>query len=336
MNAEGNEVSLYSASNYIDESERKTLGARIFPPESFVFPKVGGAIATNKKRRISVNSCVDNNVMGLIPDQREVHPTFLGWWLAGFDIYEFSNKANPPSITQSTVSNWPFVLPPLEEQQRIVAILDEAFEGLDRARANAEANYADAQSLFEATRSYALRPTDNWMIKPLSNCFRLKSGDNLTSKDMKEGPFSVYGGNGIAGTHSYSNLSGPNVIVGRVGALCGNARFINEDIWLTDNAFKVTDYQVAFDPCFLSHLLNEKRLRSLARQSAQPVISNSSLADLMLSFPKDIADQIDIAEKLEMASAELGELSRMYSTKLQDLDDLRQSLLQKAFAGELT
>ena len=44
---------------------------------------------------------------------------------------------------------FPFALPPLEEQKRIVSILDEAFEGLDRARENAEANLKSARELFD-------------------------------------------------------------------------------------------------------------------------------------------------------------------------------------------
>jgi type I restriction enzyme S subunit len=175
-----------------------------------------------------------------------------------------------------------------------------------------------------------------WETHPLADCFRLKSGENLTAKDMVPGPYPVYGGNGIAGTHDNSNLSGNNVIVGRVGALCGNARFIDHDIWLTDNAFKVVGYKFDFDHSFLTYLLNFKNLRKLARQAAQPVISNSSLAALELTFPLSVDVQADLASKLACAESELESVQKMYERKVEDLDDLRQSLLQKAFAGELT
>ena len=227
-------------------------------------------------------------------------------------------------------------LPPLEEQKRIVSILDEAFEGLDRARENAEANLKSARELFSEAIRLNLRERDNWVSAKLSKCFRLKSGDNLTSKSMVSGPFEVYGGNGVAGKHNASNLSGDNVIVGRVGALCGRARCISDEIWLTDNAFKVVDYKYDFEPRFLARLLNFLNLGSLARQAAQPVISNSSLKDLILQFPKERSKQTAIADNLDKYEFKIDTARGHYQTKLQDISDLRQSLLQKAFSGELT
>lgn len=273
-------------------------------------------------------------------DTVKVDQRFLYWALSAFDwnkAAEGDVKVKGKTLNKAKLKVLPVILPPLEEQQRIVAILDEAFEGLDCARANAEANLQSARELFETLRDFILNNAIGEKIKrKLSECFRLKSGENLTAKDMIEGPYSVYGGNGIAGTHNYSNLTGENVIIGRVGALCGNARFVDEEIWLTDNAFKVTQYQFDLDPCFLAHLLNSKNLRALARQSAQPVISNSSLSDLDLAFPKDIKIQEQLAEILEMAEAQTALVTKQYLQKLDDLNDLRQSLLQKAFAGELT
>ncbi|MCO5792077.1 MAG: restriction endonuclease subunit S [Blastomonas sp.] len=123
MNLPGNERRLVTANNYIDEPARKRLRAAIFPRGSIVFPKVGGAIATNKKRIMETEGCVDNNVMGLIPDERVVVPEYLHEWLFATDIYEFSNKANPPSITQGTVKDWPFFCPDIATQQRVVDLV---------------------------------------------------------------------------------------------------------------------------------------------------------------------------------------------------------------------
>jgi hypothetical protein len=130
MNLPGNERHLVTANNYIDEPVRKRLRASIFPKGSIVFPKVGGAIATNKKRVVEAEGCVDNNVMGLIPDERVVLPEYLHEWLFATDIYEFSNKANPPSITQGTVKEWPFFCPDLEEQTKIVGLVQSMRGGI--------------------------------------------------------------------------------------------------------------------------------------------------------------------------------------------------------------
>ena len=120
MNTPGNEFALTSANNYISEDTRKALGARVIKKSAIVFPKVGGAISTNKKRVMSVDGCVDNNIMALLPDKEIVMPNYLHEWLRAFDIFEFSNKAALPSITQKTVKAWPIQLPSRDKQRDCV------------------------------------------------------------------------------------------------------------------------------------------------------------------------------------------------------------------------
>ncbi|MBO6523976.1 MAG: restriction endonuclease subunit S [Balneolaceae bacterium] len=173
---------------------------------------------------------------------------------------------------------------------------------------------------------------ENWISDKLKNCFKLKSGDGLTSKSMIPGPYPVYGGNGIAGYHSDFNLSDESVIVGRVGALCGNARFINERIWLTDNAFKIIECKYEFDPVFLQYLLNYHDLRSYARQTAQPVISNSSLKDIILTFPKSLPEQKRIVEILDEAFEAIDQAKANIEQNIQNAEELFQSKLNAIFS----
>ena len=108
-----------------------------------------------------------------------------------------------------------------------------------------------------------------------------------------------------------------------------------EKIWLTDNAFRVTDCIHDFDFQFLTQVLRVANLRESARQAAQPVISNTSVKDVEISFPKDIPTQQAIVEKLDALSEETKRLEAIYERKQSALAELKQSLLQKAFAGEL-
>ena len=225
---------------------------------------------------------------------------------------------------------------PLPEQQRIVSILDKVFSVIERSRNNAEQNLKNAKKLFERyLQGVFEKKGDGWEEQLLEDCFKMKSGDNLTAKNMSEGEYPVFGGNGIAGYHNEFNLSGSNVIIGRVGALCGNVRHITENIWLTDNAFKVVDFKFDFDHSFLTYLLNHKDLRSYARQAAQPVISNSSLKDVVLIFPKSKKEQQTIVRQLDALRAETQKLEAVYQKKMDDLVEMKKSILQKAFAGEL-
>jgi len=149
---------------------------------------------------------------------------------------------------------------------------------------------------------------------------------------MIAGDYPVFGGNSQAGTHNTFNLSGDNVIVGRVGALCGNARHITEDIWLTDNAFKIIDKKYDFDNKFLTYLLNFNNLRSLARQAAQPVISNSSLKDLELEFPLDVEEQKRIVALLDTVFADLEQTRAKTEQNLKNARELFDSYLQQVFS----
>lgn len=229
-------------------------------------------------------------------------------------------------------------IPPLPEQKRIVAILDRCFEAIDKARANVERNLQNAKDLFQSqlNQIFTLRG-DGWVEKKLGECIRLKSGDGLTAKNMiHDGCYPVYGGNGIAGNHDIFNIEGSQVIIGRVGALCGNARHINEKIWLTDNAFRVSEFFYEFDNSFLTYLLNYKNLRNYARQAAQPVISNSSTKDILLQFPEDVCIQNSIVNQLDELKVQTQSLGSGYQQELVVLDELKKSILQRAFNGELT
>ena len=92
----------------------------------------------------------------------------------------------------------------------------------------------------------------DWKKEKIEQCFKVKSGDFLPANKMaKEGNIDVYGGNGIAGKHNQHNLTGENIIIGRVGAKCGNVKRVSGNIWVTDNAFYISELLEEFDLTFL-------------------------------------------------------------------------------------
>lgn len=140
---------------------------------------------------------------------------------------------------------------------------------------------------------------DGWEWKRIEEVFTITSGKNLTKKDMDdEGRFSVYGGNGIAGRYNDFNLSGSNIIIGRVGALCGNVRLVNGDIWVTDNAFYIKEHKVDILKEYLTKVLSAINLGETANKSAQPVISYKGIKDLVIPYPP-LDEQKRIVEKID-------------------------------------
>lgn len=135
--------------------------------------------------------------------------------------------------------------------------------------------------------------------------------------------------------HDKYNLAGDNIIIGRVGAKCGNVRLIKDKVWVTDNAFYISEYIETFNLQFLEYLLNLRELRNTANQAAQPVISYTTIKDIKLAIPP-VSEQLDIVIKLDAVSTETKKLESIYRTKLANLDELKKSILHKAFNGELS
>lgn len=241
-------------------------------------------------------------------------------------------------ISRARLGQVSIPLAPLAEQRRIVAILDEAFEAIATAQANTKKNLQNARELFAShLESLLSQGGDGWLEAPIVDCFKVRSGDFLPAKSMVSGgEVPVYGGNGIAGLHDVSNLSGDQIVIGRVGAKCGNVRHVCGDIWLTDNAFHISKYLRPFNPAFLTRVLNLKNLRQTANQAAQPVISYTTIKDVVLSFPVDTAMQGVIAARLDELEEHVERINAVYERKLSALDELKKSLLHQVFTGALT
>ena len=152
---------------------------------------------------------------------------------------------------------------------------------------------------------------------------------------VQSGEYDVYGGNGINGKHNQKNISGCNIIIGRVGAKCGNVRFVNGDLWVTDNAFYISRFIVDVDKHLLAMILKRKDLRTTANHAAQPVISYSTIKDVVIEFPAEAYEQRRIVESIMIMEVETQHLESLYQQKLTALDELKQSLLHQAFNGDL-
>ncbi len=121
MNTKGNEVYMNDSNNYVEESLlRKHLKATIFPANTIIFPKVGMAIYTNKKRILSRPAAIDNNTMGIIC-RAGFDFAFLYYYFVTFvDLSSVSSKANPPSITAGNLAQLKIPIPPQDVRKRIV------------------------------------------------------------------------------------------------------------------------------------------------------------------------------------------------------------------------
>ncbi|MCC6649891.1 MAG: hypothetical protein IT348_01935 [Candidatus Eisenbacteria bacterium] len=102
MNAEQNARDMVVAANYVSIADARSLGAPILPAGTVVFPKVGAALLSNRRRLLTVPSCVDNNIMAAIPSR--LAPEVLLLLLERVDLSRIAQTSALPSVTQGMVS----------------------------------------------------------------------------------------------------------------------------------------------------------------------------------------------------------------------------------------
>ena len=121
MNLEGNQKFITYANNWIDQETLKSAKAKTFPRKAVVFAKVGAALLLNRRRILTRDTVIDNNMMAAIPHADDNN--FLYYLLQDIDFGTFVQSGAVPSINQSQLEEIPIVVPPLQEQQKIASIL---------------------------------------------------------------------------------------------------------------------------------------------------------------------------------------------------------------------
>jgi type I restriction enzyme S subunit len=153
MNHPDNQHFLRHADAWLSGADVARLGLRVFPEQTVLFPKRGGAIATNKKRRLDVTGCADLNVMGLTPIDSVAAYFFV--WFDGVDLGKLSDGSNIPQINNKDIEPLCVPLPPLAEQSRIVAEVDRRLSIMHGVEVEVDANLQRAKALRQSTLKVA-------------------------------------------------------------------------------------------------------------------------------------------------------------------------------------
>ncbi|MEQ8410298.1 MAG: restriction endonuclease subunit S [Erythrobacter sp.] len=249
------------------------------------------------------------------------------------------------------VMRQPIPLPPLEEQKRIVAVLDQAFAALDRARANAEANLADVEELLGASIAEMFARAGGGASLPLSKVSKFEGGSQppksqfisepregyirlLQIRDFKSDDKAVY----IPDDGKRRRCKADDILIGRYGASVGQihrgkAGCYNVALIKTSPDPKVIDRDYFY--YFLKSDLFQKPLLSRSSRGAQDGFNKGDIADFPVPLPA-LDEQRIMVDQIVKIEEQSTKLARTYEAAVHDVDDLCQSFLQKAFAGELT
>jgi restriction endonuclease S subunit len=225
----------------------------------------------------------------------------------------------------------------IAEQRRIVALLDEAFVGIAKARANAEKNIENARAVFESHLNHTFSKSEGWVAETLGDCCEMYQPKTIGTKDLVEGgPYPVFGANGVIGRYNKYNHEEPQLLVTCRGATCGAVNVSEPFSWITGNAMVVRPKDQRIDIGFLEFAFRGGiDLAPAITGAAQPQITRTNLSPLILRRPRDAAEQALLAARFRAARDMTDDLSRVHGRKLSALDELKKSLLHHAFAGEL-
>jgi len=270
-----------------------------------------------------------------------------------FEILNQRRGVRQKNLSLAKIKNIALPIPPLPEQKRIVAILDEAFEGIDRAIANTEKNLANSRELFESYLNAVFTQKGNgWVESNLGTVCKFQGGSQppksafsaekkegyirlIQIRDYKSDKYIVYIPKGKAKRFCKPD----DVMIGRYGPplfqiLRGLEGAYNVAL------MKAIPNEEFVSKDFLFYFLKNRNIlnyiiSSSSRTAGQTGLNKATIEPYPIAFPT-LEKQAIIVAQLQEIKAETQRLEAIYCQKLAALKELKQSILQKAFTGELT
>ena len=135
---------------------------------------------------------------------------------------------------------------------------------------------------------------EGWKSNKLEEIASFRSGK---TRPLEEGPFPIFGGNGILGFANDHNSQNEVIIIGRVGAYCGSVFYEDRPLWVSDNALMALPRN-GNNAKYLYYLLKILDLHRFAQGSSHPLLTQTILNDILVTIPNDIDEQSRIASIL--------------------------------------
>jgi type I restriction enzyme S subunit len=295
---------------------------------------------------------------------QKLTPQFLHYFCLSFDFTERDKGSGRPSLVKKDLLEIEMPVPSLEEQNQIVAILDKAFAAINQAQANIEQNIENAKALFQAQLSSVFSEAETWKHMKLKG-ITSKIGSGATPK----GGQASYKTEGISLIRSM-NVHDSGFAEKNLAYIDDEqaAKLANVDVFPNDVLLNITGASVArcciANEAFLPARVNQhvaiiridenivlpkflhfaltnpqakSKLLGIGEQgSTRQAITKSQIENFTISFPEALEAQAAITTALDEVRTLSEKLQSSYQKKLVQLDELKQSLLQQAFNGELT
>ena len=348
----------------------KSSSTNVIPAGSVI---IATRVGLGKVCILSQDTAINQDLRAIIPiEKSQLDTRFLFWWFKSIAdlIIRNGTGATVQGVTLRFIKFLQVPLPPLAEQKRIAAILDEAFEGIGRAVANAEKNLANARELFELvveTRLFSEAGGGEWRTATVEDLARPEKGSIRTGPFGSQLLHGEFVGEGIAvlgidnavanefrwakrryiTAEKYAQLSRytvkPGDVLITIMGTCGRCAVVPDDIPIAINSKHLCCISLDEMKClpgflhayFLYHPTARNFLAERAKGSIMSGLNMGIIKELPVRHP-NLDTQHHIVEQITALQDAVTGLRVVYEQTLDCLSDLRQSILQKAFAGELT
>ena len=355
------------STNLLDFAELKYISDLVVVPDSKKVKKGSLMICTasGSKSHLGKVAFIDDDYgyafggfMGMITPKNGLHPRYLFHRLTSSAykdfIGELSDGANINNLKFDDLRNFPVPHPDLPEQQRIVSILDQAFEAIAKARANAETNLKNARALFDShLQSVFTQRGEGWVERKLSDVCGITSSLVDPRKDEFHDLIHIGAGNIESQTGMFVELK-----TAREEGLISGKFLFDESMVLyskirpylmkvarphfnglcSADMYPLAPLSNKITRDYLFHLLLSKHFTDYAIQGSararMPKVNREHLFEFRVWLPA-VNKQEELAVKLDSLREETRRLESLYRQKLEALDELKKSLLHQAFSGQL-
>ncbi|WP_247655191.1 restriction endonuclease subunit S [Pseudoalteromonas sp. MMG007] len=340
-----------ASGKYIFETKEKIIPEGI---QRSRFVKKGDFILSNsmsfgRPYIMGTTGCIHDGWLVLSAKDDSIDQDFLYHILGSPLVFQqFDSLAAGSTVRNlniDLVSGVKMPLLPLKEQKRIVAILDQAFADIEQARAKTEQNLKNARELFESKKVNLFEKLSikaNLMPLP-SVCNNIFAGGDAPKKGLyskeKTETFCIpiYANavkqNGLYGYTDYSRANEPSITISARGSGTGHIELRKEPFLPIVRLIVLTPNKDIVDLEFLKHAL--QTLDILRSGSAIPQLTVPMIKEYSIPVPSLDVQQTTVDE-LELLKESIGRVERVYKEKTILLEELKKSILQKAFSGELS
>lgn len=356
---------LVGTERYITDEAVRSSTTKVIPSGNVIFAT---RVGLGKVCLLDQDTAINQDLRAAIPKQSStLDKSYLFRWFQSVapTLRRAGTGATVQGVKISFVEALQIPLPALSTQKRIVAILDEAFAGIDAAITNMEKNLHNVRGLLvEFRESIFAQKGPAWIEKKFAEIASIKHGFPFQSRFfgktgnhilLTPGNFYETGGYRDRGKKQ-KRYTGPVpdgyvlpkgamllAMTEQAAGLLGSPAIVPEEgVFLHNQRLGLVVPHIGTPWCndFFFHAFNTIGFRKKVHNDASGVkvrhTSPQKLGSVTLAFPQNLAEQADVANKLDACRGQTFALERNIQQKLTALAELKQSILQKAFTGELT